>query len=42
MYVHSMHCVTLTAVEDVGIFPIVVISHLYIQNETYVDLFINL
>jgi hypothetical protein len=42
MYVHSMHCITPTAVEKVGIFPSVDISHLYIRNETHVVLFINL
>jgi hypothetical protein len=31
-----------TAVEELGIIPSVVISHLYIRNETYVALFINL
>jgi hypothetical protein len=38
MYVHSIHCVTQTAVEKIGIFPSVVISHFYIRNKTYVNL----
>jgi hypothetical protein len=42
MYVHSLHCLTQTALKDVAIFPRVVISHLYIRNETYEVIIINL
>jgi hypothetical protein len=35
MYVHSLPSLTLTALEVVGIFPRVIISQLYIRNETY-------
>jgi hypothetical protein len=35
MYVHSLPSLTLTALEELGIFPRVVLSQLYIRNETY-------
>jgi hypothetical protein len=38
MYVHTVHRVTQTVVEKIGIFPSVVISHIYIRNKTYVSL----
>jgi hypothetical protein len=42
MYVHILQFLTQTALEEVGIFPKVIIIHLYIRNEIYEVLFINL
>jgi hypothetical protein len=42
IFVHSLHCLTQTAAEEVSMFSSDIISQLYLPNELYEVLFINL